>query len=138
MNRLMSAVIVLCVVAGCSGSTTPESEGSPPAGMSAVPSASTFAGTWRSVTPSLEFIRLTVTSKSSEIDVLAARVTFSGVAWEGSGRIQGDAFVANMVISGSSSASNVLVARATDSRTLRVQMRPANGPTTDLTFVRDD
>jgi hypothetical protein len=138
MNRLMSAVVVLCVAAGCSGSTTPESEGAPPASVSGVPSASTFTGTWRSVTPPLEFIRLTVTSKSSENDVLAARMTLSGVAWEGSGRIQGDAFVANMVISGSSSASNVLVARATDARTLRVQMRPANGPTTDLTFVRDD
>ena len=29
MNRLMSAVGVLCVAAGCSGSTTPESEGAP-------------------------------------------------------------------------------------------------------------
>jgi hypothetical protein len=137
MIRLMSVVIVLCVAAGCSGSTTPEPEGSP-ASVSGVPSASTFAGTWRSVTPPLEFIRLTITSKSSEQDVLAARVTFSGVAWEGSGRIDGDAFVANMVISGASSASSVLVARATDTGTLRVQMRPASGPTTDLTFVRDD
>jgi len=37
---------------------------------------------WCSVTPSLEFIRLSVYSKSSE-GVLAARLAFSGVAWEG-------------------------------------------------------
>jgi hypothetical protein len=116
----------------------PDSDASPPATVSTVPTASTFAGTWRSVTPTLEFIRLTVSSKSSEKDVLAARLTFSGVAWEGSGRIEGDEFVANMAISGVSSASSILVVRAPEAGTLRVQMRPANGATTELTFVRDN
>ena len=116
----------------------PDRDASPPASVSTVPTPSTFAGTWRSVTPTLEFIRLTVTSKSSEKDVLAARLTLSGVAWEGSGRIEGDQFVANMAISGVSSASSILVVREQEAGTLRAQLRPATGAMTDLTFVRDN
>ena len=138
MTRVMSVAVLVGVATGCTSMSEPDRDASPPASVSTVPTASTFAGTWRSVTPTLEFIRLTVTSKSSEKDVLAARLTLSGVAWEGSGRIEGDQFVANMRINGVSSASNVLVARSQEGGTLRAQLRPANGATTDLTFVRDN
>jgi hypothetical protein len=138
MIRWMSVAVVVCAVAGCSSGTT-----DPPADLSApevavtVPSASTFAGVWRCVTPSLEFIRLTVNSTSSQVGVLAARLTLSGLAWEGTGRIEGDAFVSNMVVPGVSGATAVMVARSRDGASLTVQMRPSAGATTDLSFVRE-
>ena len=133
MIRWMSAAILVFAATGCSRATEPASQTT-----IETPSASTFTGAWRSVTPSLEFIRLSVVSKSSEIGVLATRLTFSGVAWEGSGRIEGDSYVASMTVVGRSTPSGVMVARAREGGTLRVQMRPAGGATTDLTFVRED
>ena len=134
----MSMVIVLsAAVAGCSRTSEPVSAASPPETVSEAPSPSTFAGAWRSVTPGLEFIRLSVHSKSSEEGVLAARLTFSGVAWEGGGRIVGDSLVTIMAVVGTT-ASGVMVARAADAQTLRVQMRPTSGAVTDLMFVRDN
>jgi hypothetical protein len=138
MIRSMSVAVVVCVVAGCSnGTMAPPADASPPEVVATVPSASTFAGVWRCVTPSLEFIRLTVNSTSSQMGVLAARLTFSGVAWEGSGRIEGDAFVSSMAVVGVSEATGVMVARSRDGATLTVQMRPTAGATTDLSFVRE-
>jgi hypothetical protein len=133
----MSVVVLLSVVAGCSRTSEPVSAASPPETVSEAPSPSTFAGVWRSVTPGLEFIRLSVHSKSSEEGVLAARLTFSGVAWEGGGRIVGDSLVTIMAVVGTT-ASGVMVARAADAQTLRVQMRPTSGAVTDLMFVRDN
>jgi hypothetical protein len=138
MNRSMSVLVVLSIAAGCSGATDPRPEGSPPETTLAVPSASAFAGMWRSVTPSLEFVRLSVDSKSSQLGALAARLTFSGVAWEGTGRIEGAAFVASMTTAGGTSPTGVIVAQATNARTLRVLVRPAGGETLELTFVRDN
>jgi hypothetical protein len=135
--RWMSVVVLLSVVAGCSRTSEPVSAASPPETVSEAPSPSTFAGVWRSVTPGLEFIRLSVRSKSSEEGVLAARLTFSGVAWEGGGRIVGDSLVTIMAVVGTT-ASGVMVARAADAQTLRVQMRPTSGAVTDLMFVRDN
>jgi hypothetical protein len=90
------------------------------------------------VTPSREFIGLSVTSKSSEMGVLGARLTFSGVAWEGGGRIDGDSLVAPMTMVGGSIASGVIVAHARDAQTLRVQFRSGAPAPLDLTFVRED
>ena len=138
MIRWMSVAVVACAVAGCSnGTTDPPADASPPEFVATVPSASTFAGVWRCVTPSLEFIRLTVNSTSSQIGVLAARLTFSGVAWEGSGRIEGDAFVSSMTMVGASEATGVMVARSRDGASLTVQMRQTGGVTTELSFVRE-
>ncbi len=95
-----------------------------------------FAGSWRSVTPSYEFVRLTVASKSSEMGALGARLTLSGVAWEGSGRITGDSLVVNMSSAGSSQPTGVLVVRVRAGETLSVQMRPTSAPPLDLTLVR--
>ncbi|MDF2771337.1 MAG: hypothetical protein K0S86_831 [Geminicoccaceae bacterium] len=99
---------------------------------------SAFTGSWRSVTPSLDFVRLSVHSKSSEQGALAALLTFSGVAWEGSGRIDGDAFVADMALIHTANPTRVLVARARDAGTLVVQLRSPTGAPLELTFVRDD
>ena len=98
----------------------------------------TFAGMWRSVTPPLEFIGLEVTSKSSEIGVLAARLMFSGVYWEGSGRIEGDSLVANMTVVGGQTPTGVIVAHARDAQTLRVQFRSATAAPLELMFARED
>ena len=135
--RWISVVVVLSAAGGCSRSSEPMSAASPPETVSQAPSPSTFAGVWRSVTPGLEFIRLSVHSKSSEEGVLAARLTFSGVAWEGGGRIAGDSLVTIMAIVGTT-ASGVMVAREGDAQTLRVRMRPTTGAVTDLTFVREN
>ena len=135
MRLWMSVVVVLCAVAGCSAGTEPADPKSP---QTVVPSPGTFAGEWRSVTPSLEFLRLSIHSTSSEQGVLGARLTFSGLAWDGSGRIEGDSFVANMTIAHVVGATRVMVVRAHDARTLRVQWGNTSGATTDWTFVRDD
>ena len=129
MIRSMFAAVTMFAVTGCSGTAEPVSKVSKP---------EAFAGVWRSVTPSLEFIRLSVDSKSSEFGVLAARLTLSGAAWDGNGRIDGDSLVANMTIPGTSGPSMAMVAHAPDARTLRVRMRPASGPATDLAFVREN
>ena len=97
-----------------------------------------FAGTWRSVTPSFLFVRLSVSSTSSETCGVVARLTFSGVAWEGSGRITGDSLVLRMSNAGSAVPTGTVVVHPSDARTLRVQVRPESGAPMDLTFVRDN
>lgn len=129
MIREMAAAVALCAAMGCSvgPAETALKDSSPDA----------FAGSWHSVTPSLEFIRLSVNSKSSEMGVLGARLTFSGVAWEGSGRIDGDSLVAGMTMAGTQQSSGMIAARTADGQTLRVQVRPAGGAPIDLTLIRD-
>jgi hypothetical protein len=133
--RWISAA-TLCTSIACSAgpaeSVVPPSSPEPQA---AAPDA--FVGTWRSVTPSLEFIGLFVTSKSSEMGVLGARLTFSGVAWEGSGRIEGDSLVANLTIPGTATARSVIVVHARDAQSLRATFRPEAAALTDLTFARE-
>lgn len=143
MFRWMSAIMALCWATGC-GPTSTESKvtDARPKPAVEVASADAFAGSWRCLTPSLEFISLTIVSKSSQQGVLGARLTFSGVYWEGSGRIDADSLVAGMTVVGASAPGAVLVARARDALTLRVQMqRVAGAPPAaplDLTFVRND
>ena len=96
-----------------------------------------FAGEWRSVTPTLEFLRLTLESKSSERDVLAARLTFSGVYWEGSGKIVGDSLLLHMTRVGPS-ARGTLVARVGEGGTLRTVLESGTGPALSVDFVREN
>lgn len=139
MNRWMSVMVAVFAATGCSrGTSEPAAQTSPPETVSQPPSPATFAGQWRSVTPSLEFIGLSVSSKSSEAGALAARLTFSGVYWDGGGRIQGDSLVASMTVVGATTPTSVLVAWASDAKTLRVQLRPAAGSVSELTFVREN
>ena len=131
--RWVSILTLLSATIGCTDRSAGPAETAPKV---AQPEA--FAGSWRSVTPPLEFIGLTVASKSSEIGVLAARLTFSGVYWEGSGRIDGDSLVANMTVVGATTPSGVIVAHASDAQTLRVQFRSATAAPLELTFARED
>ena len=122
-------VVMLCATSACSAgpAETTFTASSPDA----------FTGAWRSVTPSLEFVGLSVNAMSSEMGVLGARLTFSGVYWDGSGRIAGDSLVANVTGDGARTESGVIVAHARDARTLRVQFRSAAAAPLDLTFVRE-
>lgn len=133
MKRGVFVVTLLCATLGC----TAESAG-PTDGVFNASSPAAFAGTWRSVTPSLEFIGLSVASKSSEMGALGARLTFSGVAWEGSGRIEGDSLVAGLAIVGATTPGGVIVAHARDARTLQVRFRPGTAAPLDLTFMREE
>ncbi|MFL5617445.1 MAG: hypothetical protein ACJ79A_03515 [Gemmatimonadaceae bacterium] len=134
MVRRTSAMIGLLAAIACSKRATEA--------IPASPSADAFAGVWRSVTPSLEFVRLSIVSKSSEQGALAARLTLSGVAWEGSGRIAGDSLVFAMVAAGTMQSAGVIVARVRDGATLAVQMRPASAISSAspvaLTLVREN
>lgn len=127
--RWMPAVAALYATIGCS--VSPVNPVLPAA------SAETFVGTWRSVTPSFEFIGLSVVSKSSEMGVLGARLTLSGVAWEGGGRIDGDSLVVSMTIAGAPTSNAAIVAHAKDAQTLRVRFGPPAAAAIDLTFVRE-
>jgi hypothetical protein len=131
--RSVSVMTLLCATIGCAVGPAGPAE---TAFKASSPAA--FAGAWRSVTPSREFIGLSVTSKSSEMGVLGVRLTFSGVFWEGGGRIDGDSLVAPMTMVGGSIASGVIVAHARDAQTLRVQFRSGAAAPLDLTFVRED
>ena len=133
MIRRTFATIVLAAAIGCSPRATETTAASP--------SADAFAGAWRSVTPPLEFVRLSIASTSSQQGVLAARLTLSGVAWEGSGRIAGDSLVFTMMAAGTTQSTGVVVARVRADGALSVQMRPAaisSVSPTDLTLVREN
>ena len=127
MHRWFTAV-ALCATIGCS---------SGPAAPRAQPTPNTYTGEWRSTTSSYAFVRLTVGPKVSAQDVLTARLTFSGVAWEGDGRIAGDSLVVAMSMPGSITPTGVLVARTGESGTLRARLSPDGGVPLNLTFVRD-
>lgn len=130
MMRSLSVMTLLCATIGCSVGPVDS------AFEAASPDA--FAGAWRSVTPPHEFIGLSIHSLSIEMGVLGARLEFSGVAWEGSGRIEGDSLVVGMTMGGASTVSGVIVAHARDAQSIRVQVRPAATAPLDLMFVRED
>jgi hypothetical protein len=130
VNRWISVAAALCVTIGCSSS---------PAEVASRPAAAEeFVGSWRSVTPPLEFVRLSVHSLSVEMGALGARLTFSGVAWEGGGRIDGDSLVISGTMAGTAVPTGVMVLRAIDAQTLRLQVRSGTADALDLTLVRED
>ena len=132
MIRWMPAAFALWTV-GCSRSPVERSA------VAAISSPETFAGRWRSVTPSREFIGLSVYSKSTEVGTLALRLTYSGLAFEGSGRIEGDSLIASMTVVGRTQPSMVLVAYRGDGKMLHVEERPTRAAPAGLTldFVRE-
>ena len=99
----------------------------------------TFVGTWRSVTPSLEFVGLSVQSKSSQMGVLGVRLTYSGLAFDGNGRVEGSSLVADLVTAGTAQPGGVLVARVRDGGMLRVERRwDVSAPAAQtIDFVRE-
>jgi hypothetical protein len=127
MQRSLMA-LTMCVVIGCASDTAaPRTQATPDA----------FAGAWRSTASSLEFVRLTVGPTASTQDVLTGRLTFSGVAWEGEGRIDGDSLVLDMAMPGSITPTGVLVAHTSDTQVLRARLSPNGGVPLNLTFIRD-
>jgi len=130
MKRSMSVAVAMWAALGCSNSPT---ESAP---ENADPAA--FTGTWRSVTPTMEFIRMSVESKSSEMGALGVRLTYSGVAFDGSGRIDGDSLVADLTVARSSQPAGVLIAHLRPGNALRVEQR-YDATVTGLTidFVRE-
>ena len=137
-RRRMAAALALGAALGCASQTT-DPAADRDAALGRVPDASvtSFAGAWRSVTPSLEFVRLSVVSLSREQGAIATRLTLSGVALDGSARIDGDSLVAGLSYGGAQTG-RVLVARARDARTLVVQLRSPDAAPLALTFVRED
>ena len=127
----MLAAVALCATLGC--------DRAPVEAVTASQSPEAFAGNWRSVTPSLEFIGLTVASTSSEMGVLGVRLTYSGVAFDGRGRIEGDSLVADMLVAGTSQFSGVLVAHVREGDALHVEQRTGavSSAVLALDFVRE-
>jgi hypothetical protein len=102
------------------------------------PEPDAFAGRWQSTTPSLEFVRLSIASLSGEQGAFGARLTFSGVAWEGRGRIEGDSLVVPVALIGAAQPSGVLVAKVREGRSLAARLRTDGaGSPLDLTLVRE-
>jgi hypothetical protein len=99
------------------------------------PSPERFIGEWSSITPGREFIGLTISSLSVRPGGLGARLTFSGVAWEGSGSIDQDAFRATMSVSTTSSYVKLLVVRSAAPDTLRAEFGDGSS-SEDLTLIR--
>ena len=138
MQMAATTALVAMLVAGCSSnSTTDPALESPRQTAVTVPTASMVAGEWKATDPHPDFFRLSVVPKESEQGAFGTRLTFSGVYWEGTGRIQGDAFVANMATPGIAGSGSVLTARATDAGALLVTLR-TNTTTMELEFVRAD
>ncbi len=130
--RVVSVMAVLCLTTGCVEGAT-----GPARNTFDASSPEAFAGSWRSVSPSLEFVGLSLASLSSEMGVLGARLTFSGVEWEGRGRIEGDSLVAIMTRVGTTTAGGVIVAHARDTQTLRALFAPATAMPLQMTFARE-
>ena len=122
------------VILGTAASAACSSGGSEPVVRA---SHELFAGEWRSVTPSLEILRLTVQSTSSERDLLAARLTFSGVYWEGSGRIAGDSLVLRMTVLGQGADVRTMVARRAWNGSLRLVGESTTASPFTVDFVRE-
>jgi hypothetical protein len=125
--KRVAALAIACIAMGCSGGTEV---------ISLTPTES-FTGVWRSVTAQAEFIRLTVDANPGQQGQLDTRLTFSGVYWEGSGRIDGDSLVAEMASAGSASPNGSLVARFGAGDTLSIVLRSAQADPLSLRFVRD-
>jgi hypothetical protein len=96
----------------------------------------TFTGSWRSVTAPYEHLRLKVDPPSTVTGAMHLRITFSGVAWEGASRIEGDSLI--MDVSTSSQYGAKVVAHPAEGGSLRVQVGSSvTGPMTAI-FVRGE
>lgn len=134
LRTSMTLAASLFAFAGCAVAP-PEVEVHDPPATSA--SLETFAGTWQSITPLSEFVRLTVVSKSSEKGVLGTRLLFSGTYWEGSGRIDGDSLIADVGMAGAMPPTGVLTGHVRNGGKLELRLRTGPGAPLDLTFVRE-
>ena len=106
------------------------------ANQAKIATADAFMGSWNSVTPSYDFIRLSVVSLSIEQGALGARLTLSGLAFDGDARIDADSLIATMSVAGSTEPNARLIARAKNANTLTAELRSGSGTPLSLTFVR--
>jgi hypothetical protein len=133
---MMGRLVLVCGTVAALGCGANSAEPGKATSPTKVATADAFAGSWSSVTPSYEFIRLSIVSKSIEQGSLGARLTLSGLAFEGSARIDADSLIATMSVPGSTETNATVIAHARDANTLAVQFRSANGAPLALSFVR--
>jgi hypothetical protein len=134
MLRRFAALLGTCALLACARSTDRLSTENTP--RAAAPEA--FVGAWRSITPQLEFVGLSVYSKSSQQGVFGVRLTYSGVAFDGNGRLDADSLVVSLTVSGTAQPAGVLIARAPAAGALHVERRdlPTACAGASLDFVR--
>ena len=94
-----------------------------------------FTGTWQSVTSPYQHLRLTAQPLAGFENVLSMRLSFSGVRWEGAGRIEGDSLV--MDVTSSSQYGAAVIAHPADAGALRVRVLSGSAEPLMLTFVRE-
>jgi hypothetical protein len=129
MRKTAAALMLTGVLACSSGSTET---------VPVAPMPDAFAGAWQATTPSLNFVRLSISSLSSEHGAFGARLTLSGVAWEGRGRIDGDSLVVPVAVSGSTEARGMLVVHVREGQTLAARLQSGSAATPlELTLVRE-
>lgn len=129
MTRRVSTLVALAALLGCASSATET--------RSTAPAPDAFVGSWQSVTPPMEFVRLSITSLSSQQGALAARLTLSGVALEGRGSVDGDSLRIAMSMAGTTQPGGVLVVRARDAQSIVAQLRNSSAAPLELTLIRE-
>jgi hypothetical protein len=132
MSRLVLVGVAFAGLA-CGGTASEPGKAAAP---NKVATVEAFAGSWAATNPSYEFIRLSVVSLSSAQGALGARLTLSGLAFDGGARIDADSLIATMSAPGSTRTDATLIARARDAKTLVTQFRTFDCSPITLTYVR--
>ena len=122
IRRILIAALIIPVIA-CGEPT-------------ATVAAERFTGSWRSVTAPNEHLRLTIARSLVSDDMLSARITFSGVAWEGPARIEGDSLIMDITTAAISGAA--VIAHPGDGGALRVRVESNAAAPILATFVRQE
>ena len=122
IRRILIAALIIPVIA-CGEPT-------------ATVAAERFTGSWRSVTAPNEHLRLTIARSLVSDDMLSARITFSGVAWEGPARIEGDSLIMDITTAAISGAA--VIAHPGDGGALRVRVESNAAAPILATFVRGE
>ena len=122
IRRILIAALIIPVIA-CGEPT-------------ATVAAERFTGSWRSVTAPNEHLRLTIARSLVSDDMLSARITFSGVAWEGPARIEGDSLIMDITTAAISGAA--VIAHPGDGGALRVRVESNASAPILATFVRQE
>ena len=122
IRRILIAALIIPVIA-CGEPT-------------ATVAAERFTGSWRSVAAPNEHLRLTIARSLVSDDMLSARITFSGVAWEGPARIEGDSLIMDITTAAISGAA--VIAHPGDGGALRVRVESNAAAPILATFVRQE
>ena len=125
--RIVAVAALLMSAAACSRTPSENTALVPP---------ERFTGSWRSTTPPYEHLRLTAQPLSGFANVLSMRLSFSGVRWEGPGRIEGDSLVMDATTSSQYGAA--VIAHPAEGGALRVRVFAAAAQPLTLTFVRGE